>query len=509
MKILKAIMICTVLMCTCIVLCNDATVDLEPIGATEGSFFENEDQMTMAVFGIYAKLTWFYNRGAAGGNTLQSIWLLPSDDLTTTGGVSTEIFSTLNGADGKLDRYYTLAYQLIARANIVLQKIEERGSTAYDADSDLDDYHRGEALFLRSLMYFNLWNIFGTAPLVTERITNLDDAYPPNSSATELLDQAIVDLTEASTLLPEAWDAGNVGRATRNSARGLLGKCLVYRGTVNDTPADFTAAITAIDAINASLAPNFNDNFDASMENNVESLFEFQANESLGGVNPWVAGGNDEFAVIGELNGFWGFFNDQGTDGGQNTYRATESLKSAFEPGDPRIAYSVNMDVNASDGHNVVKYVVNNATTEQQAFLGLSINNPRILRYADALLLKAEAIVRSGGNLDEAIGLVNEIRERARNSEPGATVPADLATPATSDEALDLIFAERRRELAFEEGNRWYDLRRRHMAGEIDLTTWDFEALRPDFDFNEFNLNFPLPESEVLQNPNLNQNTGY
>lgn len=510
MKTLKVITIYLAVFCMSIVACDESTINLDPIGDTEAAFFQNEEQMTMAVFGIYAKLTWFYNRGPSGGNTLQSIWLLPSDDLTTPGGSSTEIFATLNGSDGKLSRYYTLAYQLIARANVVLQKIEENGNSIYDEGSDLDDYHRGEALFLRSLMYFNLWNIFGTAPLVTERITSLDDAYPGNSSGTELLDQAIVDLTEASALLPESWDDANVGRATRNSARALLGKSLVYRGTVTNSNADFTAAITAFDAITgAALAPNFNDNFDANQENNVESLFEFQANQAIGNTNPWVPGGNDAFSVIGELNAFWGFFNEQGTDGGNNTYRATESLKSAFEAGDPRISYSVNMPVSASEGHNVLKYILNNVNTPDNSWLGLSQNNPRILRYADVLLLKAEAIVRSGGDLAEAIDLVNRVRERARNSEPGASVPADLATPATREEALDIIFAERRRELAFEEGNRWFDLRRRHMAGEIDLTNWEFDALRTDFDFKEFNLNFPLPEAEVLQSPNLNQNPGY
>src|SRR5688572_11725714 len=152
MKTLKVIAIALIVFGASIVACNESTINLDPIGDTEASFFQNEEQMTMAVFGIYAKLTWFYNRGPSGDNTLQSIWLLPSDDLTTPGGKSTEIFSTLNGADAKLSRYYTLAYQLIGRANIVLQKIEEKGSEVYTADSDLDDYHRGEALFLRSLM---------------------------------------------------------------------------------------------------------------------------------------------------------------------------------------------------------------------------------------------------------------------------------------------------------------------------------------------------------------------
>ncbi len=509
MKTTKVIIIYCIILASSITACNEATIDLDPIGDTEASFFKNEAQMTAAVFGMYAKLSYFYKRGGSGGDNLQSIWLLPSDDLTTPGGTSTEIFATLNGTDGELSRYFNYSYQIISRANIVMEKIIQNGSFAYEATSNADDYHRGEALFLRSLMYFNLWNIYGTAPLVTERITSLDDAYPGNTTGTQLLDQAIIDLTEAATLLPATWDTENIGRATKNSARGLLGKCLVFRGTVNNTNADFTSAIAAFNAMTGvALAPNFNDNFDGQKENNVESLFEFQANDAIGGVNPWV-GGNDDFAVIGELNGFWGFFNDQGTDGGNNTFRATSSIKNAFEVGDPRIDFSFNMAVDAANGHNVRKYILNNVYTRDNGWLGLSINNSRILRYADVLLLKAEAIVRSGGDLSEAIDLVNQIRTRARASKVGATIPANLAIPGTKAQALDIIFAERRLELAFEEGHRWYDLRRRHLAGEIDLTTLNFDALRADFNFKEFNINFPLPETEVLQSTNLNQNVGY
>jgi hypothetical protein len=134
------------------------------------------------------------------------------------------------------------------------------------------------------------------------------------------------------------------------------------------------------------------------------------------------------------------------------------------------------------------------------------------LRYADVLLLQAEAIVRSGGDLGAAIELVNQVRTRARQSSPDgmeAAVPANLDAPTTAEDALEIIFRERRLELAAEEGHRWYDLRRRHLAGEIDLTRWDFSSVRSDFEFQDFNIHFPLPSSEVIQNPNLNQNTGY
>ncbi|MCK5103313.1 MAG: RagB/SusD family nutrient uptake outer membrane protein, partial [Cyclobacteriaceae bacterium] len=318
--------------------CNEKTIDLDPIGDTEASFFQNEAQMTMGVMAVYQKLNFFYQWG--NDRILHRIWLLPSDDLTNPGGDGHEIFSSLNGSNWQLSEFFNFQYQLIARANTVLQKIEENGDFAYEEGSSAKDWHKGESLFLRSWSYFMLWNTYGTAPLVTERILSLDEAFPPSSTGTELLDQAVIDLGNAIDLLPEAWDASEAGRATKNSARGLLGKVLVFRGTVNKANEDFSAAISAINSITGvSLTPNFNDNFDAEKENNVESLFEFQANiTATGNANPWVAGAgaNDAFSVIGELNAFYGYFNNKGYGGIDRSYSATTSLKNAFEAGDPR-----------------------------------------------------------------------------------------------------------------------------------------------------------------------------
>ena len=142
-----------------------------------------------------------------------------------------------------------------------------------------------------------------------------------------------------------------------------------------------------------------------------------------------------------------------------------------------------------------------------------SKNNPRILRYADVLLLQAEAIIRSGGNLSEAIAIINQIRERARNSntsgEPSQAPANRDITETDRNTVLSWLFHERRIELACEEGHRWYDLRRRHIAGEIDLKSWDFSSKRVDIKFEDYNVNFPLPEQEIIESPNLNQNPGY
>lgn len=496
--------------------CDEATIELLPIGNTEGTYFQNETQMEETIMGVYQKLAFFYAFRGGQNNNCAPIWHLPSDDLTTSSNFAHETFSGLNGGNGQLSLFYDFAYQLIARANIMLQKIEENGSFAYSKQPALKDQHKGEALFLRAYMYFKLWNVFGTAPLVTSRITKLEDAYPPNSKGTELLDQAIKDLTDAISLLPESWPAAHKGRVTKNSARGLRGKIYVFRGMINKTNTDYSAAIADFNSlVGLSLVPNYNNNFNVNFENNAESLFEYQANTSPGDVNPFVGGtgGNDGFAVIGEIGAYWGMFSQRPTWIGNAYFTATSSIRNAYEPGDPRVQYILKPE--SAGLINVIKYTRNTAyaTGGNGQSNEVSVNNPRILRYADILLLKAEAIVRSGGNLKDAIDLVNQVRERARKSvesgEP-SLVPANRDVNETNAaNVLNWIFQERRLELAFEEGHRWWDLRRRHIAGEIDLKQLDFQSRLPDFKFEDKHVYFPLPEKEVVENPNMNQNPGY
>ncbi len=503
------IFFCVVLLVTLsIVSCDEATVDIDPIGDTEAGWFQNEDQMTQSVFGIYQKVCFFHKY--SGNSPLNGIWLLPCDNLTAEGSHAFETFTALNGSNGRLNNFYKWSYQLIARANTVLQKIEENGDFAYALEPELKDYHKGEALFLRSWMNWMLWNTYGTAPVVTERILDLDDAYPPNSSGTQLLDQAIIDLELAAQLLPDLWEGEYKGRVTKNSARALQGKILVFRGFMNDNSVDYSTAISLFNSLpGAALMPNYGDNFNGDKENNEESFFEYQANNMSSKINPWLD--NDAFSGIGDIAHYLGMYNKKpGWIGNDNVFTATQSLINAYEVGDPRIDYNIDQTQSIT---NVVKYLKDGAMTQRGDSYSLSANNPRMLRYADILLLKAEALVRSGGSTAEAIGLINEIRTRARMSTADgveAAVPANRdVSESNATVVLDWIFTERRLELAMEEGHRWYDLRRRHIKGEIDLKTWDFSSKRVDLEFQDYNVNFPLPDGEVINSPNLNQNTGY
>jgi len=510
MKNIKLKIISIFLLSTLIYIsCDESTIELDPIGPTEAGFFQNEDEMTMAVMGMYNVITVFYQFRSA--NWLSSIWLLPDDNLTTPGTANEESIAGLTGSYGKLRDFYKYGYNLINRTNVILQKIEENGDFAYASEPELKDYHKGEALFLRAWMHFRLWNVFGTVPVVDERIEKLENANLSNSQGTELLDQAIADLEQAAQLLPESWEDKYIGRATKNAAHGLKGKILVFRGTVSKNQADFTDAIAEFDMLDGlSLMSNYYQNFSSEFENNEESLFEYQASGNHGLSHPFLTidiwGGAD-------ITAYFGFFNRKPGWIGNNYYTVTESLRNAFTEDDPRVQYLFLPDTVGLV--NVIKYVRDGSFA--QGFFSpnytLLTNNPRVLRYADILLLKAEAIVRSAGSLSEAIGLINQVRQRARlSTEDGteAAEPADLNINETnSNTVLEWIFNERRLELAFEEGHRWWDLRRRHIAGEINLKTHDFSSLSTDFKFEDHNVNFPIPEGEVLENPNLNQNIGY
>ena len=491
--------------------CNESIIDLLPTGATEGSFYRNEEDMEKAVFGIYQKNCFFYGYLGDQNNALYPVYLLPGDDVTTPATVALENFTGLSDGNSHLGPYYQYAYQLIARANVVLDKIATIGDQVYTVKPEQRNWNKGEALFFRAYMHMNLWNVFGTVPLVTE-IYSYENSFLPNTKGTELLDQAIIDLGEAATLLPASWEARFAGRVTRNSALGLRGKALVFRGQVNNTPADFTAAIADFNSLSGlALTAQYSDNFNARTENNVESLFEYQANSQTSDANPWL--NNDEFSVVGDLSHWIGMYNFLPNWIGNTYATATPQIIEAYEEGDPRKAYNLNTD---EPNFNIMKYVRDNVydASSFADWMGMSVNNPRILRYADILLLKAEAIVRSGGNLSEAIGLINQIRERARNSvdsdSPPSAVPADRNVAETDrSTVLEWVFQERRLELAFEEGHRWWDLRRRHMTGEIDLKTYDFGSRDSGFKFEDYNIYFPIPGREVVDNEFLNQNPGY
>jgi starch-binding outer membrane protein, SusD/RagB family len=490
--------------------CDEDNLDLAPLASTEEDYFTNEAEFERFLIGIYAKLVRFYAVSSLDGaqnvgTNLYQIQALPGDDLTAGGQIPFEIFDNISPTTGHLGTFYAQCFSIISRASTMLEKLDEAAPEAYQ-NAELKNYHRGETLFLRSYAYYLLWNVFGTAPLVTKRVTTQAETTPPSSTGTQLLDQAITDLQEAVTLLPASWPDAQRGRITRNAAYGMLGKNLVFRASATNNTADYSAAVSAFNNISgASLVPNFADNFAFDTENNPESLFEFQAH--VHGDNLWV-GDPDNWEAIGVMSTYWEFFvPNGGVNFGYGPLRATQKLVDAFDPQDPRLPLTLN-----PDDRTIVKYVSRNSKIND----GYSVNNARILRYADVLLLKAEAILMSGGSKAEAIAAVNEVRTRARNMNPGPGIPADYSTAETdTNTILEWIKNERFIELAAE-AQRWYDVRRWFLGEKaanpgatISEEFFNSDSNPEDFVFKVENVYFPIPTSETDNNPNISQNPGY
>lgn len=478
--------------------CNKNKLNLLPHGPTEASYFASESDFNKAVLGVYAKMSdfyWFNNNDPKVG-----LFFLPGDDITTNASnEESEVFASLQPSSGRVSYMYAAFYQMIGRANVVLDKIATVADGIY-VTPNLKNYHKGEALFLRAFGNYYLWNYFGTSPLVTKRPLTTADFTPSNSTGTELLDQAIKDLTDAATLLPATWDAADRGRVTANAANGLLGKALVFRASATKNAADYTAAITAFNKITGlSLVPDFTDNFSDATENNNESLFEYQAAKAFGGDNYWLD--NDFDNPIGDLSIYWGYYSNHWSLFGQSQFFATTKLLNAFDAADPRREITLN-----PDDRSINKYVTMDNSTDGEPG---SRDNYRILRLADVKLLQAEAILQSGGATTAAIGLINEVRTRARNIVAGGTVPANYSTSQTDKTTImNWIMNERLIELAGE-GQRWLDIRRWHMQGIITLGN-NFFSSNVSVAFQApKHLLLPIPNSELDVNPNVKQNVGY
>ena len=478
--------------------CDKSKLDLMPHGPTEASYFLTEADFTKAVYGTYAKMSDFY--WFNGNNPNIGLFTLPGDDITTnSSNDESEIFGSLQPSSGRVSYMFQKFYQMIGRANVVIEKTDGVANGIYTTPN-LKNHHKGEALFLRGFGYYYLWNYYGTAPLRLKRPVTSSEFTPPSTTGTQLLDQAIKDLTEAAALLPTSWPTPERGRATANAANGLLGKALVFRASATKTTTDYPLAIAAFNKITGlSLVPNFTDNFSDATENNNESLFEYQAAKPFAFDNVWLD--NDFDNAIGSMSIYWGHYSNHWSLGGASRYFATTKLVAAFDAADPRRAVTLD-----AGNRNVNKY---NTTDNSTGGDPGSRDNYRILRLADVKLLKAEALIQSGGSTSEAIGLINEVRTRARNMVPAGTFPADRSLAETSRPTImNWIMNERFIELAGE-GQRWLDLRRWHLQGIITLDNTYFSSNVPMQFIAPRHLLLPIPNSERDVNPNVGQNVGY
>lgn len=365
-------------------------------------------------------------------------------------------------------------------------------------DFDGKDQMIAEVRFLRAYYYFELVKWFGPVPLkVDERFTLGDETSIPRSPVEDVYAQIEADLIYAAENLSPI--APEVGRATKGAAQALLGKAYLYQEK-------FTEAANVLEEViasgNYSLATNYNDMWEMIGENGPESVFEVQYTD--------VEGAGFGCLQCVEGNVAVGFSGVRSYDGplftsGFSFNVPVQKAVDAFEPADLRKGVTI-LDIEAWADTTGASYTTGNEHTgyfnrkylprkrSEQAQQDLNLTNPnnyRAIRYADVLLMAAEALNRGGIDDTKAQDYLNQVRERAfGNSNFNVTVTGDALT--------DAIWHERHVEL-MGEGHRFFDLvRTGKAANEID----GFTAGK-----NEV---FPIPIEEInFASGNWIQNPGY
>ncbi len=358
-------------------------------------------------------------------------------------------------------------YKTVGRATIAIDYTENYD----DYDEDLKTRLIGESRFLRALNYFWLVRSFGDIPIQEVDLI----VRAPKS---EVYAYIIADLQAAIEALPvkSAYASGDVGRATKGAAQGLLAKVYLYQ---ENYQAAYDAANVVINSGQYGLHPNYAELWRASTENGVESLFEIQGRGET--INHGIQQYSSTQGARGSSGWGWGF----------NT--PSQNLVNAFDASGDEVRKNATIIFAGEtlwDGR-VVSASVENPRYNEKAYSSLNAGaadgdkNIRVLRYAEILLIKAEAATYIG---QDAAGPLNQVRARVGL--------APIASPTVQQ-----IWNERRLELAMEH-DRWFDLLRTGQAPAA------MAADGKEFIVGKHEL-FPIPNDQLIQTPAMTQNPGW
>ena len=461
--------------------CN-GLLDKEPLGRLDAdTYFRTKDDAIQAVNTAYRPLL----ISNTNNNFYWVLGTVASDDAIAGGdgsraGINEIDLMIHNPATQELNDFWKLNYAGIVQANTVIEK-----TPLIEADQAFKDRVIGEALFLRSYYHFILAQVFGNVPLIL-KIQAPDEVLVPRTAQATVYAQVASDCALAASMLPVSYASADVGRATKGAALALEAKAQLYLKDYNSV----VSTITDIKALGIySLQANYQDNFLDSTQNNSESVWEIQHT-------------NLELGVGNSLNQWWA---SKKVPDGYGFAEVDTSFQQTFEPGDPRINFTIarkNEDYFgvtykasfSSTGSSPRKYLQPVSEVSQKSDGGINYTN---IRYAEVLLWEAEAL-NELGQTSQALAPLEEVRARARAqaADPSTTLPE--VTITDQQQVRDIIRHERRVELGFEM-HRFFDLVRWGIADQVI----------PNFEVGK-NEVFPIPQTELDLNPNLlPQNNGY
>ena len=445
---------------------------VDPNQVSKDSFWKDADDAIAGVNGVFDAL----QGENLYGKTFINLESLSDNAYNDFFFQNLEVISEGNHtpADfGLIPSFWSANFTVINRANEVLANVAEM-----DIDQVVKDRVMGEAYFLRALAYLNLTMMYGDVPLILEPVS-FEDPFYPNHPRNSTKDQMVADLDLAERMLPET----NPGRVTNHAAIALRARWLLYYG-------EFSAAAASLQPLlNAyTLHPDFAELFTQNGETSDEILFS---------VN-FVSGN------LGEGERF---------SGGRAEAPQRESvpildLVSLYDTADTRLAATIlqagedwlgqpwDATTGSLSGFARKKYTRQTGAQNEERDGPV---NFIVIRFADVLLMYAEAQNEASGPDASVYQAVNQVRLRA--GLPDA--PAGLSQA----EMRELIRVERRLELAME-GFRYFDLLRWNELESV-VNTLDWNANVPGHNRVFVNNLLPIPQSEIDNNPDISQNPGW
>src|ERR1700744_1714510 len=468
--------------------CKKSFLDSQPQGQTPAvQLYSNAAGAAQGINAIYA-LDRDFNHTAFPALAIESMGGDEVEKGSTPGDSSPmglyHTFTQTGDEAGFDDPFWSGQYQSISLANQAIDSIPK-----ISMDASLKARYIAEAKFFRAYSYLRLARAYGDVPLRLHYPKSAADFNIPRTARAQIYAQVEQDLTDAAGVLPQSYSSSDVGRATKGAALALHAKVAMYEGKWADV-LTYTNAVIALGQY--SLFPDFEKSFREENENNPEEIFEIQCPNDAS--NPAAA--TSQFSQVQGVApaAGWGF------------NIPTQALVNAFETGDPRLAGTILFAGGTSaEGDDIptgqvdLMYNYKSYVPFSEPILN---GNPgagqdvRVIRYADVLLMNAEA-ANEAGNTTLALASLEKVRARARGSNTTILPPVTTIDKTALQAA---IWHERQVELAME-SDRFFDVVRQGRAGTV-FADRHFKVGK-----NELQ---PIPTSEILKSGGLlKQNPGY
>ncbi|GAA4233725.1 RagB/SusD family nutrient uptake outer membrane protein [Postechiella marina] len=491
--------------------CSDEFLDKQPGDAiSSGTFWKTEGDAQMALTGVYSNLqTNFYSTLTLskwnGGPSIQQGW----DELTDNmyGARDNGFRDILRGIlnpDGDSKRaikaLYGVSYVGINGCNEFLDKVDN-----VSASESLINQWKGEALFIRSYFYYYLATTYGDVPLRLEAST-VENQHTAKSTQEEIFAQILTDLDTAIGFLPSGAYNGHV---KKEAALALKAKVLLY---TKDYPNAAIAAKAVIDGGMHSLSAKYDDLFlEASQDDNEEIIFSVKLTDTPGESALW----SSQIMI-----GFWG--NMHPTTDLVNTYECIDGLPITSSPlydpanpmnnRDPRLSATVYqgdwnplVEIKSVTGFTFIKGI--NPTVISTLTQPLNDGTDFVhLRYADVLLMYAEAKIEAGDIDQSVLDAINMVRARAYQVDYTDVANYPSVTSMDQTTLRNKVRNERRVEFVLE-NSRYFDLKRWGLAEQI-LNGFDGDPVSERV-FLPKHYKWPLPQDALNKNPELEQNPDY